>query len=72
MCAVVRVKNKELETPRQLMTELGLSITDLIISPYHARVDIYGCLCQIDVDKTLVESGCVFTRDCMDYKVELK
>ena len=72
MCAVVRVKNKELETPRQLMTELGLSITDLIISPYHTRIDIDGCLCQIDVDKTLVKSGRVFKRDCMDYKVELK
>jgi hypothetical protein len=68
MCGLVIINRgeKEIETPRQFKQHFGFEAPK---QEYYNDVDMDCCLCQVDVEKSLVEHEILFKIDCGDIYV---
>lgn len=54
MCQTVLYQNQKLETPRQLRETLGV---EPIVDAHYRDIDEDYCLCQLDLEATLRQTG---------------
>ena len=68
MCGLVIINRgeKEIESPRQFKQHFGFEAPK---QEYYNDVDMDCCLCQVDVEKSLVEHKILFKIDCGDIYV---
>jgi len=72
MCMIVLYNDRELETPQELIDILEIPIENLAIPDYYeGKLKLDSCLCQVDLRKTLSESGFKFfvSEDTFDYEI---
>lgn len=72
MCMIVLYNDKEIETPQELIDILEIPIESLAIPDYYeGKLKLDSCLCQVDLRKTLSESGFKFSvsEDTFDYEI---
>jgi hypothetical protein len=65
MCSIIVINKgeKEIVTPRQFLEHFGF-MPELEIG--HKKIDLDYCLCQIDIEKALIENYIPFKKDCGD------
>lgn len=68
MCNIVVINGgeKEIETPRQFLEYFGFEAPK---EEYYQSVDMDCCLCQVDIEKALIEHNIPFETNCGDFYV---
>lgn len=70
MCKIIEIKDRgvEIRTPGELLEEIP-EVYELICAEGYTSLEVDSCLCQIDVEKTLNNSGIKFEETFMGYVV---
>lgn len=64
MCTMIRTKEKDFDTIEALVNFLGGK--SVVADPLYPDIDMFNCLCQIDIDATLKKYGIAFEIDEID------
>ncbi len=70
MCLMIEYKDKEINTPQELIDILGIPKEQIAIAENY-KLELNKCLCQIDIKKTLRDAGINFriSEDTFDYEI---
>lgn len=70
MCTEIRYKDKIIDKPRELITELCIPNEKLVTAyGYNAINMTIECLCQVDVEATLKKAGYWYEKNEAGYKI---